>query len=299
MRVSRKWRLVDDITCVTICTTFEGFENWTRCRVQYCTSTVLLRRLNMARLVRVQCSVEPLAGSLDNSGKRRSVEPEMASGETEQSSRACIDVLFPTTKSSRAVACTPDFLRFRNYYGFTLSVLAKHSPLQTSQRGYQNGHKNSHGSWVVLLREYQMMEDPHHENDAQQWHLVHLPRPPSGETLKSLRLVLSNPSCLWSAIDLHNIECFQVEPGAQSFQEAVSSLVGGAEKQCLDELAVRQPENIQGRYLPDAAGNLISTATNIQETLRSLQNCKSSVVSNPSAALDFSSGAASSVKITR
>ena len=129
---------------------------------------------------------------------------------------ACIDVTFPTlargmqtnvddnddaTITSTTTPPILTYIRFRN--NFTHSV--KIRQLMTASTA-------SNPKWSTLL-DLPLMASPHHEDDAQAWHVIHVNDFISNTyyptRLHTLRLVLSQPSGLWKQSTLEHIECFE------------------------------------------------------------------------------------------
>jgi hypothetical protein len=111
-----------------------------------------------------------------------------------------------------ALAC----IRFRNYYVYTVTVRQLMTPPAEAGRGPPR--------WSTLLDAYQIMRSPHHEDDAQAWHVVGVEdfRPGSfyPERLERLRFVLEQPSGMWRTTTLHSIECFAEPPASEGRSRA-------------------------------------------------------------------------------
>lgn len=246
----------------------------------------------------------------------------------------CIDITFVTKENSEGLkiptlsTCpTLTYIRFRNFYTHTLRVRQLMSPpesLKTSPR------------WSTLL-ELPLMASPHHEDDAQEWFVVHvadfLPGTFHPERLHTLRFVLSQPSGLWKKSALQSIECFEEihlgvrsaassssSPLSPSFfrrQEASDSSNRGGD----ERIGVSSPsgwfvtEGAESPFVLSSTYNVLSAesgsyrdpslvvsslqnrTSELKATIARLRECKKSKLGNPGSTLDFGAGAATLVKI--
>ena len=61
------------------------------------------------------------------------------------------------------------YLTLQNFYTHAITIKQfKAPPNSTNPRDEMKEHKN----WVSVLKNYQLMEDAHYENDAQNWHII-------------------------------------------------------------------------------------------------------------------------------
>ena len=84
-------------------------------------------------------------------------------------------------------------IAFRNYYCDHITVKQK--------RGVE---------WDVVLDRRRLMSSPHHEGDAQYWHVIRaseLSAPFSPTLRATLRFYLHQPSPLWKRIELQHLKC--------------------------------------------------------------------------------------------
>lgn len=58
---------------------------------------------------------------------------------------------------------------FRNFYCSHITIKRRQKPLGTAAA---TGGGKDGDPWVTILRDRPLMEDPHHEDDAQYWHVV-------------------------------------------------------------------------------------------------------------------------------
>lgn len=59
-----------------------------------------------------------------------------------------------------------DALVFRNFYCSHITIK------QRRQLDGTSGVENEAGAWSTVLLDRPLMEDPHHEDDAQHWHVI-------------------------------------------------------------------------------------------------------------------------------
>jgi hypothetical protein len=78
---------------------------------------------------------------------------------------------------------------FRNYYCAFISIQ------------YLRGMNEV--SWIPLLDRYNLMKDPHYEDDAQNWHCINL----QTVTVSTLRIYYYQPSPNWINFGLKDISC--------------------------------------------------------------------------------------------
>jgi hypothetical protein len=96
------------------------------------------------------------------------------------------------------------YIVFRNYYCAALTV--KHRPEGST-------------TWHTLVHDYTMMQDPHSEDDAQEWHTVVLPRTDHRQALlavSNLRFYLNQPSPNWRHFGLKDIKCYSAQGSGES-----------------------------------------------------------------------------------
>jgi hypothetical protein len=87
---------------------------------------------------------------------------------------------------------------FRNYYVREVTIRQ------------QQPRADGKMQWVTVLRRKRLMKSPHLEDDAQHWHAISvnefadcfLPF-----SMLPLRLILHQPSPLWSNVELHHVNC--------------------------------------------------------------------------------------------
>ena len=73
----------------------------------------------------------------------------------------CLDLQFQTTGTT-ARAPKLSYLRFRNYYTHSIKI-----------RQLMTLPSAANPQWSTLL-ELPLMKSPHHEDDAQKWHVIHV-----------------------------------------------------------------------------------------------------------------------------
>ena len=173
------------------------------------------------------------------------------------------------------------------------------------------------------------MASPHHEDDAQEWHVVHItdfiPGTFHPGRLHTLRLVLSQPSGLWKKSTLQSVECFEeihlssgpgVGVGAGAGSKSSSSNHDGergvsfpsarilagdaaAESPFVPSSTYNVASAESGSYrVPSLVVASLQNRTNeLKGMIGRLRDCKRSKLGNPGSTLDFGAGAATLVKI--
>ena len=136
----------------------------------------------MAKLLTLQCTVTKGTQEYESNG----------------TGLECLDIQFQTTGTT-----TPklSYVRFRNYYTHSIKI-----------RQLMTLPSAPNPQWSTLL-DLPLMKSPHHEDDAQKWHVIHvddfIPGTYYPDQLRTLRVVLSQPSGLWKSAALQHLECFE------------------------------------------------------------------------------------------
>ncbi|CAM9707690.1 unnamed protein product [Scytosiphon promiscuus] len=100
-----------------------------------------------------------------------------------------------------------DAIVFRNFYCSHITIKRRRQDVDTAAvpGGGIAGHP-----WVTILRDRPLMEDPHHEDDAQHWHVVRAEEFDHDEfdpqSTAPLRIYLYQSSPMWKKIGLHHVK---------------------------------------------------------------------------------------------
>jgi len=103
-----------------------------------------------------------------------------------------------------------DYLMFQNHYTGFITVK------QVFPKQHQDlsaGRKSDAYLYVTVLKKYKLMQNPHFENEAQNWHIIptklfnnkFIP-----DELKQLRIYLTQPSPSWKEFKLKHVQCFSI-----------------------------------------------------------------------------------------
>lgn len=72
-------------------------------------------------------------------------------------------------KNQRKAGRRLDAIVFRNFYCSHITIKRRQQNFNTAAA---TGGGKDGDPWVTILRDRPLMEDPHHEDDAQYWHVV-------------------------------------------------------------------------------------------------------------------------------
>ncbi|CAM9108588.1 unnamed protein product [Hapterophycus canaliculatus] len=113
------------------------------------------------------------------------------------------EVSFLESKSQRKDMWRLDAIVFRNFY-------CSHITIKRRQQHAKTAAGIDRDPWVTILRDRPLMEDPHHEDDAQYWHVVRAEEFDQEEfdpqSTAPLRIYLHQSSPMWRKIGLHHVK---------------------------------------------------------------------------------------------
>ncbi|CAM9272949.1 unnamed protein product, partial [Sphacelaria rigidula] len=93
-----------------------------------------------------------------------------------------------------------DAIVFRNFYCSHISI-----------KQCRAGRNAKSDPWVTILRDRALMENPHFEDDAQDWHVISVEEFDQElydpDSMAPLRVYLYQPSPMWKTISLQHVKC--------------------------------------------------------------------------------------------
>jgi hypothetical protein len=122
-------------------------------------------------------------------------------------SQAYIDVEF--RKDSETTFFS--YLIFQNYYCHQITV--------KQFTGKNSTDKKDEKNWKTVLKNYTLMENPHYETDAQNWHIIGTElfnQKFDRRSLKHLRIYLKQPSPSWLDYNIREIQMYMKKTNSKS-----------------------------------------------------------------------------------
>ncbi|CAM9153738.1 unnamed protein product [Ectocarpus sp. 4 AP-2014] len=118
------------------------------------------------------------------------------------------EVSFLESKSPRKPARRLDALVFRNFYCSHITIKQRRQRFDTATAADCGKDGDP---WLTILRDRPLMEDPHHEDDAQYWHVVKSeefdPEEYDAESTAPIsRIYLYQSSPMWKTFGLHHVK---------------------------------------------------------------------------------------------
>ncbi|CAN0069546.1 unnamed protein product [Ascophyllum nodosum] len=99
-----------------------------------------------------------------------------------------------------------DAIVFRNFYCSHITI-KQHKQIEGAP-----GVGKEAWVWATILRDRPVMEDPHHEDDAQYWHVVaveEFSQEYDADSAAPLRIYLYQPSPMWKTFALQHVKCIR------------------------------------------------------------------------------------------